>query len=311
MELQGSCVAVTGATGFLGSHIALALADAGARVLGVVRTPARGEWLRARGVELVAGDLTDPASLLAALSREGGVDALVSNAALGSGQGELADFERVNCDGVRALFDACGARGVGRVVHISSTAVYRNRLYRAMTEDHEPYPTDRRRFTVSDLSTDWRYMRTKALAERIAWERAAAHGIALTALRPGPVYGSRDPKATADLVRKLTGSRLRAVPTVGVPWVHAGDVALAVVSALRSDASAGRTYTLAGEPVSLYRFMRGLRRALGRGAWLVPVPIPAWVRYDTRRAREELGFVPRDLAAGLAEAVAELGPLSR
>ncbi|MCB9732531.1 MAG: hypothetical protein H6745_07960 [Deltaproteobacteria bacterium] len=98
------------------------------------------------------------------------------------------------------------------------------------------------------------------------------------------------------------------MPTVGIPWVHAGDVALAVVAALRNDASAGRAYTLAGEPVSLYRFMKTLRRALGHGAVVLPVPIPAWVRYDTSRARAELGFAPRDVDAGIAEAVADLRP---
>ncbi len=270
MRLQGSTVAVTGATGFVGSHIALTLAARGARVIGVVRTPAKGAWMEAHGVELVRGDLTDRASLIAAFD---GADAVVSNAALGSGQGELADFERVNCEGVGNVVDTAAAAGARRLVHISTVAVYRTRLWRRLAEDAEPYDTTRRRFNWSDLTTDWRYARTKALAERIAWERAGAHGLDLTCLRPGPVYGARDHKATA--------------------------------AALDNPASGGKAYNLAGEPVSQWRFLRTMKRTLGRGSWLLPLPLPVWVRYDTAAARRDLGFAPRTIDEGLAEALAE------
>ena len=301
-DLAGRTVAVTGATGFLGSHIALGLAARGARVVGVVRAPDKGRWLEAHGVTLVAGDLTDRPSLERAFA---GVDAVVSNAALGSGQGDLAEFLRINCGGIANVFDAVAAAGVRRVVHISTVAVYRTRLFRAMGEDATPYDTARRRFNWSDLTTDWRYARTKTLAERIAWQRAEAAGLELTCLRPGPVYGSRDPKATADLVRSL-GRRVCVAPTVGVPWVHAGDVAAAVGGALVNTAAIGRAYNLAGPPVSLWRVLRAMKRALGRGGWLVPVPVPVWVRFDTRAAARDLAFVARPLAAGVAEAMSDL-----
>lgn len=301
-ELAGRTVAVTGATGFVGSHIALALAARGARVIGVVRTPAKGRWMEAHGVRCVPGDLTDRASLERALS---GVDVVVSNAALGSNQGDMADFERVNCDGIANLFDAVHAARVARVVHISTVAVYRTRLYRAMDEDTRPYDTAKRRFNWNDLTTDWRYSRTKTLAEQIAWQRAEQHGLALTCLRPGPVYGSRDPKATAELVRSL-GRKVRVAPTVGVPWVHAGDVAEATCGALLNEVSVGRSYNLAGPPVSLWRVLRAMKRELGRGGWLLPVPVPVWVRFDTTAAARDLGFTPRPIEAGIAEAMSDL-----
>jgi len=300
MELNGKVIAVTGATGFLGSHIALTLAARGATVLGLVRSPAKGAWMARHGVVMVAADLTDKASLTAALE---GADALVSNAALGSGQGDMEAFERINCDGVRDLMDAASESRTPRVVHISSVAVYRTRLYRAMGEDTAHYDTKRRRFNWSDATTDWRYARTKTLAENIAWERAEAHGLALTALRPGPVYGARDHKATAKLRQSLERP-VRLAPTVGVPWVHAGDVAEAVACSLERPISVGRAYNLAGEPVSLWRFLRAMKRQLGAGALLVPVPVPAWVRYDTRAARRDLGFEARPISEGLAEALA-------
>lgn len=304
--LAGRPIVVTGATGFLGSHIALALLDAGAEVIGAVRTPAKGAWLVERGAKMVQADLTDKASLVAAFA---GVATVVSNAAQAGNTADMATFERVNCQGLRDLFDAAHDAGVRRVVHISTTAVYRTRLFAAMGEDTRPYDTDKRRFNWSDATTNWRYARTKTLSENIAWERARAHRIALTTLRPGPIYGERDDKATARLRHKLTSRRLALVPTVGVPWVHAGDVALAVVGALATDASIGKAYNITGPPVSQHRFMRTMKRALcdhpdkdgQRLAWVLPLPLPIWVRYDTTAARRDLGFSPRSLEEGLRQ----------
>lgn len=297
-------VVVTGATGFLGSHIAKALIDAGHEVIAAVRNPAKGAFLEGWGVRLATADLTEPASLVAAFR---GADAVVSNAALGSNQGDMAAFERVNCQGVRDLFDAAHESGVRRVVHISSVAVYRTRLFAAMDETTRPYDPVTRRFNWSDSTTDWRYARTKTLSENIAWERAKAHQLQLTTLRPGPIYGSRDDKATAKLAAQLRTSRLRFVPTVGVPWVHAGDVAAAARMALTRAESVDKAYNIAGPPVSQARFMRAMRSALTqrgetRLARLIPLPVPVWVRYDARAAERDLGFSSRAIEDGLAEA---------
>ena len=78
--LQDQRIALTGATGFLGSHIALALRGAGAAVCGVVRSPEKGAWLNQHhNVELAQADLAEPASLRKAFTH---CDAVVANAAL-------------------------------------------------------------------------------------------------------------------------------------------------------------------------------------------------------------------------------------
>jgi len=306
--LIGRRVVVTGATGFVGSHIALALEAAGAEVVGAVRSPDKGQWLVHRNVSLVKADLTDKASLVAAFA---GADAVVSNAALGSNQGDMADFERVNCQGVSDLMGAASEAGVKRLVHVSSVAVYRTRLYAAMDEATRGYPTDKRRFNWSDTTTDWRYARTKALSEQIAWDKAKTHGQELTTLRPGPVYGSRDPKATRQLVEGLVGKLFKAAPTVGVPWVHAGEVADAAVQALLNPGSIGKPYNLAGPPISMWTFLSIMRKILvellpaERIARLWPVPVPVWVRFDTAAAQRDLGFVSRPIEEGLREALEE------
>jgi nucleoside-diphosphate-sugar epimerase len=308
-ELSHRVVAVTGASGFVGSHIAFALKDAGHEVVGVVRNPKKAAFLADRGIALRIADVSDPQALAAAF---GGADAVVANAAIGSGQGSLEDMVRTNRDGVSHTLEAAAAAGVKRVVQISSVSIYRTRLFGAIDESTPMKDTTRRRFDWSDITTDWRYAHSKTLAEAWAWELAARLGLSLTSLRPSPVYGSRDPKATARLAAKLE-SGLRFVPTVGVPWVHAGDVALATVGALANPATIGQAYNLAGPPISQARFMRALRDAIAeaegrRLARVVPIPLPLSVRFHTRAAERDLGFRPRPLEAGIAEAVAERVP---
>ena len=76
MDLSQSTIAVTGATGFLGSHIALELLTRGAKVQAVVRSPEKGAWLAERGVTFAKADLMDKAALTSAFK---GVDAIISN----------------------------------------------------------------------------------------------------------------------------------------------------------------------------------------------------------------------------------------
>lgn len=296
--MQGRLVAVTGATGFVGAHLARGLLAAGARVRGVVRSPERGAALAAVGVELVRGDLLDPASLVEAFR---GCEVVVGNAAATSGAGSLEAMTRVNLDGARHTLDAAQAAGVRRVVWISTVAVYQTRLFTPMREDARRYDASRRRFNWSDLTTDWRYARTKTQAEDLVWARCEALGLAVTVLRPGPVYGSGDPKLTGRYLGALDRALVFA-PTVGVPHVHAGDVALAVVGALRNERSVGRAYNLAGPPTSPWQAVRALRRLAGRGRWLLPLPVPLSVCYDTTAAAQDLGFAPRSLEDGLREA---------
>ena len=128
-------------------------------------------------------------------------------------------------------------------------------------------------------------------------------GLQLTVLRPGPIFGPRDPKLTQRYGR-LMGQRRCLVPTVGVPQLAALDCARAVPGALATPQSIGRAYNLAGPPTTMVDVLRTLTALTGAGPQLVPVPVPLWVGYRTDRARDELGFISRPLDETLAEVVA-------
>ena len=290
-------IAITGATGMLGSHIALALRARGAEVRGVVRRPEH-ELLASAGVRFAVADLADRAALAEAFS---GAEAVVANAALGSWKGSLEEMLATNLGGTENTLHAAADAGVRRVVYISTVGIYNTALYRPMTEDQTRYGPRRRWFAWSHLATDWRYSVSKLRAEERAWELASELGISLTVLRPGPIYGARDGNWTAWLLGQVSRPLVLA-PTAGLPAVYAGDVALAVAAALETPKSSGNAYNIAGPPTALYRILAEVKAHRG-GGLLVPIPVPAWVAYDMRAAARDLGFRAVSLAEGMALAL--------
>lgn len=300
--LRGQTVGVTGATGFLGSHLALALRDAGAAVVGVVRRPERGRWLEDAGVTLRAADLRDQASLEAAFT---GLDAVISNATLATeprGDASVEAYADGDRQAAHNLVEAALGVGVTRFVHVSSVAVYRTAWPCTRIRADHPRRRQGQGQDLARLVTRPGYAESKARAEQVVWD-AMARGLRPTVLRPGPVYGSRDPKLTARYLRAML-AWIRFVPTVRIPHVHAGDVALAAVGSLSTEASIGQAYNVAGAPRSLYDVARAVRAIVGRGPWLVPIPVPLWVAYDDDAVQTELGVTFRPLDDGLREALA-------
>ncbi|MEZ4315959.1 MAG: NAD-dependent epimerase/dehydratase family protein [Myxococcota bacterium] len=287
-------VAVTGATGFLGSHLVEVLKDR-FDVRGLVRSPEKGAHL---GIDLARADLSDVDALAAGME---GCDALVANAALAPGWAKptAEAFIEANVKGADHQLEAARRAGVTRIVWISTVAVYRTRLWRLLAEDAERIDPDQPRFDWNNLTTDPGYARSKAAAERLAWERAARDGLDLTVLRPGPIYGERDPKLTARYARMLR-MPVTLAPTARLPHVHAGDVALAAAGALENPASAGQAYNVTGHSVSIRALLASWKHAMGSRTVLVPVPMPLRIAFDDRAAERDLGFRARPIDAGAA-----------
>jgi nucleoside-diphosphate-sugar epimerase len=298
MKLSGSAIAVTGATGFLGRYLALGLLARGARVIGVVRSPERAQALAERGVELRRADLGEPERLTAAFR---GADAVVSNAALLSlRQQRWEDYVRVNVEGTVNVFEAAAAAGVRRIVQISSVGVYRGRRQGVVREDHVQYGPEHRprRITAYPIS--------KALSEQAALRLARTHGLELTILRPGGIYGAFD-RNFMRVFKAVMWPKLTLYPAFfRLPLVYAGDVADALALALENPVSIGRAYNVTGEDRSAWDFARAWRNAGGRSPWLMlPVPCPYRRVFDTGRALAELGWRARPYLDGLRETLAQ------
>ncbi len=297
--LKGMKIGVTGATGFLGSHLALALVERGADVVGVVRSPEKGRWLEERGVRLVRGDLLDPDAVRRAFD---GLDAVVSNASPSTDDAgsDLDAFVARDRLATSHVVDAALDAGATRFVHISSVSVYRMRRPCRRVPVDQPHRT-RGKLDLTRLVTRRGYPDCKASSEQVVWA-ARERGLRPTVLRPGPVYGSRDEKLTERWKRGMA-RRVRLIPTVGIPHVHAGDVAAAAAGALANDDSIGRAYNVTGEPTSLWEVARAFREARGDGPLLVPVPIPLWLGWDNTATERDLGVTYRSLEDGWREAL--------
>jgi len=253
-------VAVTGATGFIGRHVARTLAARGDSVAAIVRPDSPG--LRAgplpEGVDMVRAALT-PRDLSAAVA---GADVVVHLAGIVSTRW-ARDYTAVNADGTRAVAEAARAAGA-HLVYVSSLAA----------AGPAPASAPRRETDPSNPITT--YGITKLAGER-AVEGLA--GLRWTTLRPGVVYGPGDHALTPlfrfarSLIMPLVGGAATAFT-----FVYVDDAVRAIIAAI--DRRADRLTCCGGhsEPVTAAGLLRSVRSAAEGRATLVPVPAPlVWI----------------------------------
>ena len=205
------CVALTGATGFVGGHILRRLIAEGWQVRALARRPERLTDTAA-GLTLVAGDLESDTALDELVA---GADAVVHCAGLVAARSD-AEFERVNAAGTARLLRAAAAAGRPRFVLVSSLAA------------REP-----------QLSP---YARSKRQAEEVLRQHAGA--LPWQALRPPVVYGPGD-RATLPLFRQFTrGLVLRPAGSGRFSMLYVEDLAAAVAALLAQDAPSGSVLEL-------------------------------------------------------------------
>jgi dihydroflavonol-4-reductase len=311
-------VLITGATGFVGSHVIEAFTSRGHTVRAVVRPTSSTAQLETLGVQAVVAPLADSAELRAAVA---GASVVVHLAALTRAP-DAATFERVNGAGTGALVHAALAADPRprRMVYLSSLAAVGPAL-----EERPVGPAD----TPRPLTA---YGRSKLSGEVEC--RAAAGLMEVAILRAPAVYGPRD----RDLYHFFRLARRGLLPVPMGPerklqMVHVADLAAAVVAAAVAERADG-VYHIAEPRAYGWREMCGLvADAVGRRARFLPLPqsvvgaagaasemlsrltgqpgifdrdkaremlAPAWL-CETERARADLGFETRiALAEGFA-----------
>jgi nucleoside-diphosphate-sugar epimerase len=252
---------VTGATGFIGGRLVDALVERGHKVRVLVRKPGSPQ-LHQAGVELVQGDLGNPAGLEEAIK---GAERVFHCAALVGDWLSHDDARRINVEGTRGVLAASAASGVERVVHLSSLSVYGLCHHRG-TDESAPlrYSGDA-------------YMDSKIDAERMVQVAADRDRLSTVIVRPGFVYGPGDRRFLPKLLDAL-GRRQFAYVGDGSKLLnlsYVDDVARAMILAGGVPSAVGQAYNLTdGTETSLREFVECLCGHLGLPAPTRQIPPP-------------------------------------
>jgi len=259
-------VLITGATGFVGSHVAEALARRGDTVRALARPGAETGFLEQLGVQILPGDLADPQSLKTAMA---GVDVVVHCAAKVGDWGHVDEFRKVNVEGLRALLDATLGKPLHRFVHVSTLGVYEARHHYG-TDETEPLP---------ERHIDG-YTQSKVEAERLALQYHRKQGVPVVILRPGFVYGPRDRTVLPRLAERLNEGSVVYIARgkYALNTTFVGNIADAVVLAIDSPNAVGEVFNITdGEFVSKRRFFEAVADGLAVKRPKSFPPVPVWL----------------------------------
>lgn len=247
---------VTGATGFVGSHLAEALLRRGADVTALVRSPGKAQLLNDLGIRQVRGDLHSADALRAATA---GQDVIYHVAGLVAARDE-AEFLRGNREGTASLLASLGEARPRLVLVSSMAAGGPSPRGRPLTGAEPPQPVTM-------------YGRSKLAGEDVV----RASGLPWTIVRPPMVYGPRD----TEVLKAFRIARSGLIPVFGdgtqeLSAVYGPDLAEALIAAAESDAAVGRIYYACHpERFSSMEFVRAVGNSLGKSVRVLT--LPEWV----------------------------------
>ena len=310
---------ITGATGFLGWHVARKLLERGHTVRALARDPSKLRELD--GVEPVKGDLRNPDSLKRAVSGCGIVFHVAADYRLWVRNPK--EMYESNVDGTRSLLEAARNTGVEKFVYTSTVGCI-GVPYNAVGDETKPC-------SIEEMSGP--YKRSKFMAEQVAIE-FAAKGFPVTIVNPTAPVGDHDfkPTPTGRIVVDFVKGAMPAFLDTGLNIVDAQDVAEGHLQALERG-QPGERYILGAENLTLEQIFGKLAQITGIAAPKMQIPYvlayaagvfstgwanvsgkepiapldavkmakkKMWVRHD--KAKAELGFNPGPAAQALRKA---------
>lgn len=311
---------VTGATGFIGGHVAKKLRARGDEVVALVRTPAKASELARIGCELVEGDLADTSTLRKGMQDCDSVFHIAAAYKVGIWEDECERMRAANVTGTRNVMEAAVDAEVSRILYVSTIGYYGNT--RGEVVDEAFVRTDK----------DWLtcYDETKYLAHEIVKE-LCVKGAPVVIAHPGGVYGPDDPSDLGVMLDRVRKGWLKVMvmPNVGFNFLHVDDASDGILL-VHDEGRIGESYNLGGELTTLGELIKTVAELSGRkaprreipigvikasvGPWRVLGPLMGfppnlrelikasngvtyWATDD--KARRELGYAPRGLEAGL------------
>jgi NAD dependent epimerase/dehydratase len=301
MEWSNKSVLVTGAGGFIGSHLVEALLSRGARVRAFVRYTSRNDWgwldtiptNRRKELHIFRGDLQDSESVRKAMRECGIVFHLGALIGIPYSYVNPREYVAVNIVGTFNVLNAALDLGIERVVHTSTSEVYGTAQYVPMDEKHP-------------LRAQSPYAATKIAADKLAESYWCSFGLPVTILRPFNTYGPRQSARAViptTITQALTANQIQLgsmSPVRDLTFVE--DTVGGFIQAAECEAAVGEVINIgAGRGISIGELTAQIIDVIGRSVEIVRDP--ARVRpdqsevqqliADTSKARRLFGWQPR------------------
>jgi 2-alkyl-3-oxoalkanoate reductase len=307
---------ITGATGFVGGHIAEICVQRGQAVSVLARSTSDTRRLEELGATIYRGEMGDPRLVAQAVHD---VDVIVHCAGKIGSWGPVDDYRQVNVESLRVLLDACKGLALTRFLHMSSLGVYAARHHYG-TDESQPLPKRHRDG----------YSQSKMEAEQLVFRYYHDFGVPAVVLRPGFIYGPGDHAVLPEIINSLRQGRVRYPGARGrraLNTIFIRNLLDAVFLTIDNDVAVGQAYNLTdGEFLSKRQFVEAIADAMGlcrptrtppywfawivtwcfeniarlRGAKEAPVfNFTRWkfmalnLDFSIEKARRELGYKPR------------------
>ena len=320
---------VTGATGFIGAHVARKLRERGDEVVALVRSPSKADELRELGCETVEGSLSDEDAIRRGVQ---GADAVFHVGAaykVGIPRSERPALYDANVRGTERVLDAAIDAGVKRIVHVSTGNEYGNTRGQVVDESYlRPQPPEFLSY----------YDQTKYEAHQVALDRIAK-GAPIVIVQPCAVYGPDDPSDFGNMIDQTrTGKlKLRMFPDAGFNFAYVEDIAQGILLA-HDKGRIGESYNLGGPQSTMGELVDKTAVLSGRKPPRITMPptlmklaipigpvvgklmgfppnlgelirtsddVTFWMTDE--KARRELGYQARDLDTGLKQTLGVAG----
>jgi nucleoside-diphosphate-sugar epimerase len=305
---------ITGATGFIGSHLAEKLVTEGEDVTALVRKTGKTDFLKSIGVKFAYGDITNIDSVRKAVD---GMDIVYHSAALADEWISAKEAYRINVEGTKNLLDCALGAKVKRFIFISSLSVLGMRDHFG-TDVEAPY------HKAGD-----NYIDTKIDSEKLVMDYYRKHGLPVTVVRPGSVFGPRDSKLIPRICDRLEKKKFMFIGSGRnkINSVYVENLTEALILAARSNNAIGQKYNVTNDSgmafedlvdkiVDIWKFEKPKKHIPKRLANLACYLVTAWARltkakepplitksrikflslnldFDIAKTRSGLGYVPR------------------
>ena len=312
---------VTGATGFIGGHVARQLIVSEHTVIAPVRTPAKAQDLVDLGVNVIKGDVTDKESMRASMTGVDGVFHIAGWYKIGVKDKSMG--MSINVDGTRNVLQLMKELNIPRGVYTSTLAVNSDTHGKIVDETYY-HPDDGH--WVSE------YDRTKWVAHYAVAMPMVKEGLPLVTVMPGLVYGPGDTSTVHETFVQYLQRKLPMVPAqTTYCWAHVDDIARGHILAMEKG-TAGEEYIIAGPVARVvdvleiaekitavpaprlhpsFGAIRAMASLMGILEKVIPLPesytaeslrvTTATYLGSNEKARRELGYTLRPLEEGLRE----------